>query len=59
MTTLVLMLTKSWMTRFGTYDINDGMETYAPLITFVIMVYDIFGALTIIDKEKYHIYLKF
>jgi len=59
MTTLLLMLANGWMTRFGTYDIEDGMETYAPLMAFVVLVHVMFGALAFIDKDKDHKYHDF
>jgi len=49
MTLVVLMLANGWYTRFKTYDIDDGLEVYAPLFLLVIMVHILFGALSYID----------
>lgn len=49
MTLVVLMLVNGWYTRFKTYDLDDGLEVYAPLFLLVIMVHILFGALSYID----------
>jgi hypothetical protein len=46
---VVLMLANGWYTRFKTYDLDDGMETYAPLFLLVVMLHVVFGALSFID----------
>jgi hypothetical protein len=49
MSMVVLMLANGWYTRFKTYDLDDGMETYAPLFLLVVMLHVVFGALSFID----------
>jgi len=49
MTLLFLMMANGWMTRFKNYDLDDGMEVYAPLFMLVIMVHVMFGALSFVD----------
>ena len=59
MTLVVLMLANGWYTRFKTYDIDDGMETYAPLFLLVIMMHVLFGALGYVDQDAQHKYHDF
>lgn len=59
MTLVVLMLANGWYTRFKTYDVDDGMETYAPLFLLVIMMHVLFGALGYIDQDVQHKYHDF
>jgi hypothetical protein len=49
MTLLVLMLANGWMTTYMKYDIDDGLECYAPLFMLVIMVHVMCGAMSFID----------
>jgi hypothetical protein len=59
MTLLFLMMANGWMTRFKNYDLDDGMEVYAPLFMLVIMVHVMFGALSFVDQDAYHKYHDF
>ena len=56
MSLVVLMLANGWYTRFKSYDLDDGFETYAPLFLLVVMVHIIFGALSYIDQDAHHKY---
>jgi hypothetical protein len=49
MTLLLLMMANGWMTRFNKYDIDDGLDIWAPLFMIVLLVHIIFGALIYID----------
>lgn len=49
MTLLVLMLANGWYSRFNKYDLDDGLEIYAPLFMLIILVHIMFGALSYID----------
>lgn len=49
MTTLVLMLSNGWMTIFVKYDIDDGLDLYAPIMMIIMMIHVMFGALTYVD----------
>lgn len=56
MTLVILMLANGWYTRFKSYDLDDGMETYAPLFLLVVMVHILYGALSYIDQDAHHKY---
>ena len=49
MTLLVLMLANGWYSRFNKYDVDSGLDIYAPLFMLIIMVHIVFGALSYID----------
>jgi hypothetical protein len=49
MTLLLLMMANGWMTRFHKYDIDDGLDIWAPLFMMVLLVHIVFGALIYID----------
>ena len=59
MTLLLLMLANGWMTRYMKYDIDDGLEIYAPLFMLVIMVHVMCGALSFIENDAHHKYHDF
>ena len=42
MTLLILMLANGWYTRFKTYDMGDGMDTYGIFFVLLIMMHIIF-----------------
>ena len=56
MTLLVLMLANGWYSRFNRYDIDDGLEIYAPLFMLIVMIHIMFGALGYIDQDAHHKY---
>jgi hypothetical protein len=53
MTLLIFMLASGWMTTYVKFNLDDGMEVYAPLFMVVIMVHIMFGALTFIDQDSH------
>ena len=59
MTLLVLMLANGWYSRFNKYDVDSGLDIYAPLFMLIIMVHIVFGALSYIDQDAHHKYHDF
>lgn len=56
---LLMMMANGWMTRWTKYDLDDGMEIYAPLFMLVLCVHICFAALAFIDRDQYHKYHDF
>lgn len=59
MTLVILMLANGWMTKFQNYDMDDGLEIYAPLFFLSLMLHVLFGALSYVDQDSYHKYHDF
>jgi len=59
MTTLLLFLANGWYTRFQKYDLDEGMEIYAPLMMLIILVHVMFGIFSFLDRDAYHKYHDF
>jgi hypothetical protein len=59
MTLLILMLANGWYSRYKNYDLDDGLEIYAPLFMLVLMIHIVFGALSFIDQDAHHKYHDF
>ena len=50
------MLANGWMTRFITYDFDDGVDYYGWIYLVVFIVHMMMGGYSVIENDQYHKY---
>lgn len=59
MSLIILMLVNGWYTRYKNYNIDEGLENYAPFFILCVFVHILFATLSYVDQDAYHKYHDF